>query len=88
MTSSPQRKRPLQPSRPAYLTLQGWALGTLFEQGAVVECAHHGHRADPDARNRAREKAWRNPFRDCTPEACIEALEETMRGIGDATPDC
>ncbi|WP_370135476.1 hypothetical protein [Bradyrhizobium sp. USDA 313] len=71
--------------------MQGWALGTLIEQGAVSECPHHGHRidrADPDARNRAREEAWRNPFAGATPEACLVALEEAMRAIGDTCPDC
>jgi hypothetical protein len=46
----------------------------LIEQQAVTECDHHGHRrdrSDPDAWNRAREEAWRNPFPDSTPEACI-----------------
>ena len=55
MPSNPQRKLPFHPARAAYRTLQGWALGTLIEQGAVVECEHHGHRrdrADPDAWNR------------------------------------
>ena len=47
MPSNPQRKLPFQPTRPAYRTLQGWALGTLIEQGAVVECEHHGHLAEP-----------------------------------------
>ena len=91
MPSNPQRKLPLQAARPAYRTLQGWALGTLIEQGAVVECEHHGHRcdrADPDAWNRAREEAWRNPFPGITPEACIAAMDEVMRSIGDACPDC
>ena len=74
MSSDPQRKPPFPAARPAYRTLQGWALGTLIEQGAVVECNHHGYcsdRADPDAWNRAKEEAWRNPFRGATPEACI-----------------
>ena len=31
-------------------------------------------RSDPDAWNRAREEAWRNPFPGATPEACIAAL--------------
>jgi hypothetical protein len=86
-----QRKLPLNATRPAYRTLKGWALGTLIGQGAVSECDHHGHRsdrADPDAWNRAREEAWRNPFPGATPEACIAALEEAMRGIGDSCPDC
>jgi hypothetical protein len=42
MPTSLQRKLPLQAARPAYRTLQGWALGTLIDQGAVVECEHHG----------------------------------------------
>jgi hypothetical protein len=56
-----------------------------------TECEHHGHRrdqADPDTWNRAREEAWRNPFPGATPEACIAALDEVMRSIGDSCPDC
>lgn len=44
-------------TRQAFLTLQGWALGTLIDQGAVTECDHHGHRKDrsaPDAKHVAR----------------------------------
>ena len=91
MSSDPQRKLPFPAARPAYRTLQGWALGTLIEQGAVVECSHHGYcsdRADPDAWNRAKEEAWRNPFPAVTPEACIAAMDEVMRSIGDACPEC
>ena len=91
MPSSPQRKLPLQAARHAYRTLQGWALGTLIEQGAVAECERHGHRcdrADPDAWNGAREEAWRNPFWGVTLEACIAAMEGVMRAIGDTCPDC
>jgi hypothetical protein len=54
MPSNLQRKLSVQTDRPAYRTLQGWALGTLIEHGAVTECEHHGHRrdeADPDAWN-------------------------------------
>jgi len=91
MSHYAQRKLPLHASRPAYRTLQGWALGKLIEQGAVKECEHHGHRvdsADPEAWNRAREEAWRNPYPGATPEACIGAMDETMRSIGDSCPDC
>ena len=66
-------------------------LGVLLEQHAVTECEHHGHRrdrSDPDAWNRAREEAWRNPFPGATPEACIAAMEDIMRSIGDSCPDC
>jgi hypothetical protein len=77
--------------RPAYRTLPGWALGTLIEHGAVAECEHHGHRrdrTDPEAWNRAREAAWNSPFPGSTPEACLKALDEVMRWIGDSCPDC
>ena len=79
------------PSRPAYRTLEGWALGTLIDHGAVTECEHHGHRkdrSDPDAWERAREEAWRHPFPGATPEACLKALDEVMRSIGETCPDC
>jgi hypothetical protein len=91
MKSKSQLKVPAAARRPAYRTLAGWALGVLIEQHAVTECEHHGHRrdrSDPDAWNRAREEAWRNPFPGATPEACITALEEIMRSIGDSCPDC
>jgi len=91
MITTPQRKLPLQTTRRPYRTLQGWALVTLIEQGVVTECEQHGHyldRADPDAWNRAREEAWRNPFPSATPDACTAALEDVIRGIGDTCPDC
>jgi len=91
MPSNPQRKLPLNAARPAYRTLAGWALGTLMDEGAVVECPHHGHRidrADPDAWNRARADAWRNRYPGASLEACITALDEVARGIGDTCPDC
>ena len=91
MKSTSQRKLPAKVGRPAYRTIAGWALSVLIEQEAVTECDHHGHRrdrSDPDAWNRAREEAWRKPFPGATPEACIVALEEVMRSIGDTCPDC
>jgi len=91
MNHRPQPEGRLTPHRPAYRTLEGWALGVLIEQGVVVECPHHGHRidrADPDTWNRAREEAWRNPFPGATPEACIAAMEDIMRSIGDTCPEC
>jgi hypothetical protein len=39
--SSPQRKTSPPTNRPAYRTLQGWALGVLIEQRAVTECERH-----------------------------------------------
>jgi hypothetical protein len=78
-------------ARTAFRTLHGWALGTLVDQGAVIECADHGHRldrADPDAWTRAREKAWRNPFPSATSEACIAEMDAIRDGLGDTCPDC
>jgi hypothetical protein len=91
MSHYAQRKLQLHASRPAYRTVQGWALGKLIEQGAVKECEHHGHRvdnADPEAWNRAREEARRNPYPGATPEACIGAITEILQSIGDSCPDC
>ena len=91
MTNIARKTKTEDIQRHPYRTLPGWALGTLIEHGAVAECEHHGHRrdrADPDAWNRAREAAWNNPFPGATPEACIKALEEVMRWIGDTCPDC
>jgi hypothetical protein len=95
MTAASRRKPQTRPivrsKRGAYLTLHGWALGTLIDHGAVVECHDHGHRldrTDPDAWNRAQEEAWRNPFPGATPEACIAAMDEIRHGIGDTCPDC
>jgi hypothetical protein len=89
--NSPQRKTSPPTGRPAYRTLEGWARGPQIEQHAVTECEHHGHRrdrSDPEAWNRAREEAGRNPFPGATPEACIAALEDVTRSVGDTCPDC
>jgi hypothetical protein len=86
-----QQKPPAATSRPAYRTLQGWALGTLIDLHAVRECDHHGHtldRADPDARNRAREYAWNHPFTGTSPEVSVAAVEEVLQSIGDTCPEC
>ena len=85
------RQAPSHSSRPAYRSLEGWALGILIENHAVCECADHGHRkdrADPEAWIHARGEAWRNPFPGASPEACLAALENVMRSIGDTCPDC
>lgn len=90
MRTTALRKVPLS-TRPAYRTLEGWALGILIEQHAVAECGHHGHRkdrSDPDAWNRAREEARQNPFTGSTPEAGIAAMEDVMASVGDSCPDC
>jgi hypothetical protein len=50
MKNTAQRKLPLQGARPAYRTLQGWALGTLLEEHAVRQCEHHGYAVDRGGR--------------------------------------
>ena len=91
MKSNLKRSPAFRRQRPAFLTLAGWALGTLIDFGAVTECEDHGHRkdrSDPHAWERARDEAWRHPFSGATPEACIAALDEVMASIGETCPDC
>ena len=91
MKSNSQRKLPLNASKPAYRTLDGWALGILIEQGVVAECEEHGHRrdrSDPEAWNRAREEARQNPFPGTSAEASVAAVNLVMSSIGDSCPDC
>jgi hypothetical protein len=91
MKTITQRKLPLRVARPAYRTLQGWALGTLIEQHAVRQCEHHGYaldRGDPEAWNRAREIAWHSPFLGTSPEKCLAAIDDVVRSIGDTCPEC
>ena len=91
MKTGLQRTPKSRPTRHPYRTVQGWALGTLIDQGAVTECDHHGHRkdrSDPDAWERAREEAWRHPFPGATPETCLKALDEVAGSIGETCPEC
>jgi hypothetical protein len=92
MRSSAQRvERFPSPSRPAYRTIQGWALGLLLEAHAIRECEQHGHmkdRTDPHAFEHAREVARVEPFPGTTPDQAVAALDEVMRSIGDTCPDC
>jgi hypothetical protein len=91
MTSKSQRKILFEATTPAYRTLDGWALGTLIEHGAVAECEHHGHRqdrSDPDAWSRAREEARYNPFPGTTPAVSAAAIDLVMTSIGESCPDC
>jgi hypothetical protein len=61
MKSKSQLRLSDAPRRPAYRTLEGWALGELIEQQAVSECEHHGHRrdrADPEFEWRPTLRYW------------------------------
>ena len=78
-------------ARPAYRTLEGWALGLLLQEHAICECEEHGHirdRADPDAWNRARDAARHSPYPGTSPALSVAALDNVMRSIGDTCPDC
>jgi hypothetical protein len=92
MKSTARRVEPTSPiDRSTYRTLEGWALGTLFEQGAVLECDDHGHRrdkADPDAWTRAREEARKYPFPGNSAAVSVAAIDDVMASIGDSCPDC
>ena len=50
----------LKEKRPAFRTIEGWAISILLEAGAICECEEHGwmkDRTDPQARQRAIEIA-------------------------------
>ena len=91
MRSNAKRSELPPLNRPAYRTLEGWALGLLLEHHAIRECEEHGHikdKADPDAWNRAREAAHDNPYPGTSPAVSVAALDNVMRSIGDICPDC
>jgi hypothetical protein len=92
MRSSAQRVVRFQaPTRPAYRTIRGWALGVLLEAHAIRECDEHGHmkdRTDPHALERAREIARQEPFPGTVPAQSLAAIDDAMNSIGDACPEC
>ena len=58
----PQRKLPLRAPRPPYRTLQGWALGTLIEQGYIISVsAKYSHFMDLFTFERFRSRRRRPP---------------------------
>jgi hypothetical protein len=91
MRSSAQRVEQFPAIRPAFRSLQGWALGVLLEAHAIRECDEHGHmkdRSDPHALEHAREAARVDPFLGTTPDQAVAAIDEVMRSIGDTCPSC
>jgi hypothetical protein len=45
----------LKEKRPAFRTIEGWAISILLEAGAICDCEEHGwmkDRTDPHARHR------------------------------------
>jgi len=81
----------LRERRPAYRTIESWAIRVLLETGAIKECEEHGYmqcRGDPDARARAYDTARESPFPGASAEQAIVALHDALGAIGDTCPDC
>ena len=78
-------------TRPAFRSVEGWAVGLLTEMHAIVECEAHGHRrdrSDPDAWRNARQAAREHPFPGLSPEQSVAAVDAVMAATGDTCPDC
>jgi hypothetical protein len=92
MRSSAGRVERFQtPSRPAYRTIHGWALGVLLEAHGIRECDVHGHmkdRTDPHALEHARDIARHQPFPGSSDVQSLAAIDDAMASIGDACPEC
>jgi hypothetical protein len=81
----------LKRRHPTLRTLQGWAIHILEEAGAIRECEDHGwmkDRADPHARDRARNIARTDPPEGLSPDEAAAAVEDVLGSIGDACPEC
>jgi hypothetical protein len=77
--------------RPATRTLRGWAISTLRDAGAILECEEHGwmqDRTDPHARERAIDIARSDPPPGLSAEAAVAEVHEVLDSIGDSCPEC
>jgi hypothetical protein len=77
--------------RPAFRTLEGWAIGILLAAGAIRECDEHGYmkdRADPHARDEAVETAREEPFPGLSSDQAAAAVQDVLNEIGDTCPGC
>ncbi|UFZ07274.1 hypothetical protein LQG66_13605 [Bradyrhizobium ontarionense] len=77
--------------RPAIRSLDGWAIATLRETGAIVECEPHGwmrEYGDPHARIRALRIGRDDPPPGSSASDAVAAIEKVLAGIGDTCPDC
>jgi hypothetical protein len=87
MRSRAHRIERFRASRPAYRTVEGWALGVLLEAHAIRECDAHGHmkdRTDPHALEHAREIARHDPPPGTLPDQAIAAIDDVMVSIAKA----
>ena len=79
-----------QRERPAFRTIEGWAISILLEAGAICECEEHGRmkdRTDPRARQRAIEIARQYPPLTVSLAHATAAVESVLGSIGDACPE-
>ena len=77
--------------RPAYRTIERWAIGILLEARAIKECPEHGFmqcRGNPHARSRAYDIARETPPPGIPVDEAIAALHDVLGGVGDACPEC
>jgi hypothetical protein len=77
--------------RPAFRTLEGWAIGLLLETGPIRECEERGwmkDRTDPHARERAIAMALHDPPTGVSPERATAAVRQVFSSVGDTCPDC
>lgn len=77
--------------RPAFRTLNGWAISVLNEAGAIRECEDHGwmqDRADPHARERALETARHEPPPGISPDHAQAEVLSVLDSICDTCPEC
>lgn len=76
---------------PAIRTLRGWAISVLLEAGAIRECGEHGwmqDRADPHARERARDIARQHQPSGVSPEEAMAEVRDVLDSVGDTCPEC
>jgi hypothetical protein len=77
--------------RPAIRTLSGWAISVLQEAGAIHECEEHGwakDRADPHARDLARDLARQDPPAGFSRDEAITEVDNVLDSVGDTCPEC
>jgi hypothetical protein len=81
----------LKEKRPAFRTIEGWAISILLEAGAICECEEDGwmkDRTDPQARQRAIEIARQYPPLTVSLAHATAAVESLLGSIGDTCPEC
>ncbi|MGJ4912305.1 hypothetical protein [Bradyrhizobium sp. SZCCHNS3002] len=77
--------------RSASQRLERWAVATLREAGAIVECERHGwmrERGDPEALARALCVARDDPPPGLCSSDALAAIEDVLAATGDTCPDC